>query len=212
MAEPLLSVLDHIVYATPDIKTTTDWITSLFGVKPTAGGKHPAWGTKNALLSLGPKMYLEIVGPDPDQPRPGDGRPFNLDGLVNPRLVTWAARGRNLHAVRDAAGSKRVDLGEIQEGSRQSPDGTSLQWSMTDLMTDRDNGIVPFFIDWGDSPHPAESAPKGCLLKRLKAIHPEADRLTGILNHLGLDLIVEQGPAAKLVATIETPAGLVDID
>jgi hypothetical protein len=83
---------------------------------------------------------------------------------------------------------------------------------MTDLMTDRDNGIVPFFIDWGDSPHPAESAPKGCLLKRLKAIHPEADRLTGILNHLGLDLIVEQGPAAKLVATIETPAGLVDID
>jgi hypothetical protein len=105
-----------------------------------------------------------------------------------------------------------VDLGEIQERSRKRPDGILLEWSMTDLMKNRENGIVPYFINWGDSPHPAESAPKGCILKRLKAIHPEADRLTRILNHLGLDLKVAHGPTAKLVATIETPMGLVDIE
>jgi hypothetical protein len=210
--EPLFSVLDHLVYATPDIKATTDYIASLFGVRPIVGGKHPAWGTMNALLSLGPRMYLEIMGPDPGQPHPTDGRPFNLDSLVNPRLVTWVARGQNLHAVKDAAASERVDLGEIQEGSRQRPDGILLKWSLTDLRKDRENGIVPIFINWGDSPHPAESAAKGCALKRLKAIHPEADRLTRILNHLGLDLKVVHGPTVKLVATIETPMGPVDIE
>jgi hypothetical protein len=79
---------------------------------------------------------------------------------------------------------------------------------MTDLMKDRENGITPCFINWGDSPHPAESAPRGYILKRLKAIHPEADRLNRVLNLLGLDLLVEQGSTAKLVATIESPLGV----
>jgi hypothetical protein len=212
MAEPLFSVLDHIVYATPDIEATTDRIASLFGVRPAAGGKHPAWETMNALLSLGPKMYLEIVGPNPARPGPVDGRPFNLDNPMKPRLVTWAVRGRNLRGLVDAAWSEGVDLGEIREGNRRRPDGVTLRWSMTDILKDRENGIVPFFIDWGDSPHPAESAPKGCILRRLKTVHPEATRLTGILKHLGLDLDVERGPSAKLKATIETPMGLVDIE
>ena len=210
--EPLFSVLDHLVYATPDIKVTSENIASLLGVRPIVGGKHPAWGTMNALLSLGPRMYLEIMGPDLAQLPPKDGRPFSLDSLVNPRLVTWVVRGQNLHAIKDAAGSEGVDLGEIQEGSRQRPDGILLKWSMTDLMKDRENGIIPIFINWGDSPHPAESASEGCILKRLRAIHPEADRLNRILNHLGLDLKVTPGPTAKLVATIETPMGPADIE
>jgi hypothetical protein len=210
--QPLFSVLDHLVYATSDIKATTDCIASRFGVRPTVGGRHPAWGTMNTLLSLGPGLYLEIMGPDLGHPHHADGRPFDLDRLANPRLVTWVARGQDLQAVKDAAGSDLVDLGEIQERSRQRPDGSLIKWSMTDLMKDRENGIVPFFIDWGDSPHPAESAPKGCTLKRLKAVHPGADRLTRILKHLGLDLEVEQGPAAKLIATIETPKGTFDIE
>ncbi len=166
----------------------------------------------NTLLSLGPRMYFEIMGPDPDQPRPEVGRPFNLAGLVGPRLVTWVARAQNLQAVRKTAGAAGVDLGEIQERSRHRPDGMVLKWSMTDFKKDRENGIVPFFIDWGDSPHPAESAPKGCLLKRLRVIHPEADRVTRILDRLGLNLVAEQGAEARLAATIETPKGTVDIE
>jgi hypothetical protein len=211
MAAPLLSVLDHLVYATPDVRSAVDYIASLFGVRPEFGGKHPAWGTMNALLSVGPKVYFEIMGPDPDQPQPKGGRPFNLDALAGPRLATWVARARNLQAVKMAAAEEGVDLGEVQERSRQRPDGVSLKWSMTDLAKDRESGIVPFFIAWGDSPHPAESAPKGCLLKRLRVMHPEAARLSRVLNRLGLDLTVEKGDAAKLVATIETPKGTVDI-
>ncbi len=41
MANPVFSVLDHIIYATPDVRETTDQIASLFGVRPAVGGRHP---------------------------------------------------------------------------------------------------------------------------------------------------------------------------
>jgi hypothetical protein len=210
--EPLFSKLDHLVYAAPDVSATINDIGALFGVRPEIGGKHPGWGTMNALLSIGPRMYLEILGPDPDRPNPKQALPFNLDRLVHPRLVSWVARVENLRAVVECAKSEGIDLGEIQEKSRQRPDGVILKWSMTDLTKDREGGIVPYFINWGDSPHPAETSPRGCTLTHFRAMHPDPDRLTKILNKLGLDVIIDPGPTGKLVATIETPSGRFDLE
>jgi hypothetical protein len=209
--ESLFSVLDHLVYATPDLQTTVERLGTLFGVRPTIGGTHPAWGTMNALLALGPQMYLEIIGPDLAQPHPPERRPFNLDTLTHPHLATWVARGHNLPAVIEAARAERVDLGAICARSRQRPDGVWLTWSMTDLLTERESGLIPYFIHWGDTPHPAASAPKGCRLQQVHAIHPDAERLTRILQRLGLDLSVQPGPTAQLKAIIDTPNGLMHL-
>ena len=67
----------------------------LLGVRATPGGQHPGAGTRNALIALGPTTYLEVVGPDPDQPQPDNTRLFGVDGLTAPRLVTWAAKGKD---------------------------------------------------------------------------------------------------------------------
>jgi len=209
--ESLFSVLDHLVYATPNLQATVEHLGTLCGVRPTVGGTHPAWGTMNALLALGPQMYLEIIGPDPDQPHPPERRPFNLDTLAHPHLVTWVARGQNLQAVIEAASAECVDLGVIRARSRQRPDGVWLTWSMTDLLTERESGLVPYFIHWGDTPHPATSAPKGCRLQHVQAIHPDAERLTRILQRLGLDLVVQPGLTAQLMAIIDTPNGLIHL-
>lgn len=205
--ESLFSVLDHLVYATPALQATVEHLGALCGVRPTVGGTHPAWGTMNALLALGPQMSLEIIGPDPEHPHPPERRPFNLDTLAHPHLVTWVARGHNLQAVIAAASAACVDLGTIRARSRQRPDGVWLTWSMTDLLTERESGLVPYFIHWGDTPHPATSAPKGCRLPQVHAIHPDAERLTSILQRLGLDLVVQPGPTAQLMAIIDTPNG-----
>ena len=208
---PLLSILDHLVYATPDLDATIERLEQLFSVRAVIGGQHPGWGTKNALLSLGPKAYLEIMGPDPTQPEPKQPRPFGMDTMSKPRLMTWVARTDDIQAIIDKAQWQKLDLGELQEKSRKKPDGSILKWTMTDLRKNRKDGTIPYFINWGDSEHPAENSPKGCRLIKLEVFHPDAKRVNELLKNLGIDLKVGPGSVA-LKATIESPKGQIVLE
>jgi hypothetical protein len=207
----VLARVDHLAYATPDLERGVAEIEKLLGVRATPGGQHPGRGTRNALVALGPTSYLEIVGPDPDQPPPKEPRSFGLDALAAPRLVAWAANTTDLDAlVRDAA-SRGVHLGEVKSGGRKRPDGVVLSWRVTDAAKTPGDGIVPFFIDWGTSPHPAASAVKGAKLVGLRAEHPDPKEIRRILEAVGIDLPVTQGPKPVLIAIIECPKGRVEL-
>src|SRR5262245_37287646 len=82
----LLRTVDHLVYATPDLAVGIRRIETLLGVQATPGGQHPGEGTRNALVALGPTSYLEIIGPDSEQPTPAGPRKFGIDDLKEPRL------------------------------------------------------------------------------------------------------------------------------
>ena len=157
-AGDLLAKIDHLVYATPDLNAGIDRIELLLGVRATPGGQHPGIGTRNALVALGPSCYLEIIGPDPEQPKPERPRTFGIDDLKAPRLATWVAKGTDLEQLARAAASRGVTLGDVIAGSRRRPDGVVLAWRFTDPRTVVADGIVPYFIDWGTSPHPAADA------------------------------------------------------
>jgi Glyoxalase-like domain len=208
-SQKILSHVDHLVYATPDLSHGIAQIERLLGVRASPGGRHPQWGTQNALLALGSASYLEIIAPDPGQlPRAGI-RPFGLDRLGSSRLVSWAAKACGLNALRAAAARAGVALGSVLSGTRQRPDGTILSWTLTDLSFVAGDGIVPFFIDWGSSPHPAQAAPVGATLAILHAEHPDADRVREMLRGLDLDLAIAVGPHPALIAEIDCANGRV---
>jgi hypothetical protein len=203
--------LDHLVYATRDLDPTVADLETRLGVRAAPGGRHPGRGTRNALIALSDVTYLEIVGPDAGQTEYRRPRWFEIDALEAPRLVAWAARAHDLDAIGARARAQHVELGPIASGSRQRSDGSSLQWRFTDPAVVAGDGLVPFFIDWGVSAHPAASAPRGVSLVSLRAEHPEPDRIRRMLAAFDLTVMVERGPAAALIATLDTAHGPVEL-
>jgi hypothetical protein len=205
----VLAEVDHLVYATPDLDLGVRTIESLTGVRATPGGQHPGLGTRNALVALGPRAYLEIIGPDPAQPKPQGPLRFGIDGLKTPRLIGWVARSAQLDDVVRRAHAAGVQLGEVIAGSRKRPDGVVLAWRYTDPSVVIERRLIPYFIDWGTSPHPSATAARGATLVSLRAEHPQADRVGALLRAIGLDLPVDNGPEATLIATLDSPRGSV---
>jgi Glyoxalase-like domain len=210
-ADGVLAQVDHIVYATPDLQLGIDTAQRLFGVRATPGGQHPGQGTRNALIALGPASYLEIIGPDPAQPRPSGGRRFGIDDLKTPRLLTWVAKGKLLAQFAADAKAHGIALGAVLPGSRKRPDGVVLKWAYTDPRVVLADRLVPYLIDWGASPHPSATAAKGVTLVGLRAEHPDAANVQQMLRALGLDLVVTTGPKPTLIATFESPHGRVQL-
>ena len=210
-SDDVLARVDHLVYATPDLELGIQAIEKLTGVRASAGGQHPGLGTRNALIALGSSTYLEIIGPDPEQPKPDGPRRFGIDELKAPRLLTWVAKGTGLAPFVDRARASGVRLGDVIAGSRKRPDGVVLSWRYTDPNVILEERLVPYFIDWGTSPHPATTAAPGLSLRALRAEHPEPERMARILKQLGLNLPVRRGARPSLIATIDSPKGRIEL-
>ncbi|MGC0328835.1 hypothetical protein RKD23_001825 [Streptomyces sp. SAI-170] len=198
--------LDHLVLATPDLAATVADFARRTGVRPAPGGVHVGLGTRNHLVSLGGSGYLEIIGPDPEQPAPKGPRPFGVDALPAPRTLTWALRTTDLDATVAAARARGHDPGPVRPMSRRTPDGTLLSWRLTDGADGHPCGLVPFLIDWGSSPHPTEAGLPVTPLLALSATAPDPEELRPVLAALDVELPLNQGPVG-LSFTVDSPRG-----
>lgn len=203
--------VDHLVYAVPDLDVGISDLERELGVRATPGGSHPGLGTRNALLALGPAVYLEIIGPDPEQPAPARPLPFGLDGIGKGRLVTWAAGADDLEARVERARGAGFDPGPVVAMSRDRPDGARLDWRLTRRAEPGGSGLVPFLIDWGTTESPAVRAAPGCRLVSLRGVHPRAAEVEAMLRALDVALVLKTGPEAALVAVLDTPRGRVEL-
>ncbi|MFF5532218.1 VOC family protein [Streptomyces cinerochromogenes] len=199
-------LLDHLVPATPDLGATVADFARRTGVTPAPGGVHPGLGTRNHLVGLGGRSYREILGPDPDRPRPAGPRPFGVDLLSGPSVLTWAISPPDLDAAVSAARARGHDPGPVRPMSRRTPDGTLLRWRLTDAGPGEAPGLVPFLIDWGDSRHPAASDLPVTPPLAVSASAPDPEELRGRLAALGTSLTLAPGPAA-LSFTVDSPNG-----
>lgn len=192
-------MIDHLVLAGPDLEVATAYGERVLGVQSVAGGQHLGVGTRNRLIGLGESTYLEVIGPDSDQPDPDGPRPFGIDELTSPALVAWAVATRDIDAAREAVGSDLI--GPAAALSRKTPDGATLAWEVTPTVP----GPFPFLIDWLDTVHPTTSLEHIATLVRLRIESPDPKSVWAAINALGLDVDVRQGPAFRIAATIDLP-------
>jgi len=199
------SLLDHFILGCDDLDRGIDFVEKHTGVRAAFGGVHPGRGTRNALLSLGERRYLEIMAPDPAQKlAPQIPR---LRELKEPHIVGWAVHPANVNQLVARLREAGVAFKDPQPGSRQRPDGKVLHWRSLTLNDDLD-GRLPFFIEWSaDSLHPSADAPKGCRLVHFGAVAPQPDDLAKFATFLQIDLPISRGDKPALQATIVGPKG-----
>jgi Glyoxalase-like domain len=199
--------LDHLVYATPNVEETVEDLLQTLGVRALVGGQHVGWGTHNCIASFGDDVYLEIVGPDPRQPEPDQPRPFLIDHITSPRLVTWAVSVPDMAAALTASKAAGYDPGPARAMSRATPDGSTLSWELTAPPFGDDGGLVPFILAWGSTVHPSTTSVHGLSLVSFSATHPHPEQVNRVLHALGTSLAIEPGPKPRLEARLRGPAG-----
>ncbi len=203
-------MIDHLVFAAPDLDQGVALIEEKLGVRAAAGGKHVGRGTHNALLSFGNGAYLEIIAPDPEQGGVTMPLPFGLDANGPSRLVTWAAQAPDIERRLEAARAAGYE-GQLLTMSRELPDGSRLAWSLTFPPPKLGGGVVPFLIRWEPGPHPSETSPGGCELVDLRGEHPDAEPVRKLLQAMDVELPIAEGPAPALIATVRGPNGVVEL-
>ena len=201
----MLCELDHFAVAAERLEDGVAWVEDRLGISLAPGGQHPAMGTHNRLLGLGPGLYLEVISIHPEAAPPGRARWFDLDRFAGrPRVTNWILR-----------------TGDIDAALEQAPEGAGVPMPLKRgdfrwRMAVPGDGILPFdnafpaMIQWDCTVHPADRlADAGCRLRRLEIAHPEPVALTEALSQMLDDqrvAVVAGDPAMR--AEIETPAGV----
>ena len=200
--------VDHLVWAAPDLERAVEELAALTGATARAGGVHPGAGTRNAILGLGARTYLEVLAPDPSQAPLA--APAGLSALKAPRLHTFAVAAERLDRIAAQLEKSGLPHPGVIPMSRRLPSGRLVRWRLLIPAGHPYGQVVPFFIDWGDSPHPADEADEACRLESLTVTHPEAWSLRALLERLDVEVEVETGPPA-LSARLSTQRGEVAI-
>ncbi|MBL8672057.1 MAG: VOC family protein [Alphaproteobacteria bacterium] len=206
-----MTVLDHLLWGAADLDRGCDAVERLLGIRPKPGGVHPGLGTRNALLAFGQDTYLEVIAPDPAQDI-REGVPQMLRDLRDPGLITWCARGAVLAELPAKLAGLPVTCSGVIAMARQRPDGGTLRWQVLRLSDHGLGAVVPFFIDWMDSPHPARALPDAGRLASVSVTHPEPQRVDALYAAVGLKERVARAAPPSLTAEVETPKGRVRLE
>jgi len=226
--------IDHLVVMAASLDDGVQWCEDTMGITPGPGGEHEKYGTHNRLFKIAspqfPLAYFEIIAINPLAVIPKRAqvtRWFDMDNLTlqkavaqGPRLVHFVSSTEDVKAARHVLRKQGIERGQVVHASRQSSKGT-LNWQIT-VREDGErlfNGCLPTLIQWGKPDateplrlHPRNSLPRsGVTLQSLTVSHPSGAKLQAAFDAIGLaHIAIETGPA-NLVASLQTPKGLVQL-
>jgi len=146
--------IDHVVFAVRDLDEAAARLWREHGLAAVPGGRHPAWGTGNAVVPLG-EDYVELLAAvDEERARGSDlGRAILERARDGDRPFAVCLRTDDLDRV-----ARRLGLVTV-EGMRTRPDGTEIRWRSAGLDRTVEDPSLPFFIEWEVPPdlHPGRA-------------------------------------------------------
>ena len=201
---------DHLVVGCADLDQGAAWIRARLGADVVPGGRHPAMGTHNRLLRLGPRAYLEVIAVEPGVPPPPRPRWFDLDTAAvqrrierSPFVATWVVRTDDV----TAAAREVPAVGDVLPFTR-----SQYRWQLT-VPSDgalQFDGLLPSVIQWEGALHPADSLPdSGCELLGLSLTHPRSEELRKLLAQLGVEGPIELASGQPQIAARVRVSGTV---
>jgi catechol 2,3-dioxygenase-like lactoylglutathione lyase family enzyme len=201
--------VDHVMLGIRDLEEGIRLFEERTGVRPVAGGNHPGRSTRNALVSLGPRFYVEIIAPQASAKRDAPDA-AGLFGLTTLTPLGWAVGVSDVEGARLRLIAAGFEVSPGRPGSRAKPDGSTLEWITFGVTRPQLPG-VPFFIRWGDRvTHPSQDSPSGCRMKALSITSPAAGEVRRVLSTLAVvEVPVEQGDHGGLALTLACPRGAV---
>jgi hypothetical protein len=139
----------------------------------------------------------------------------------SPRLVHFVANTQDVRQACAALKAQGIDRGPAVQASRMTPNGL-LQWQIT-VREDGQrlfDGGLPTLIEWGapdEAPsvavHPANGMPdSGVSLLKLNMTTPQAAQLKAAHQAIGLQGVEVTSGHPNLIATLQTPLGLVRLE
>jgi len=205
------AILDHFVWGTDDPAADNVWFNDVLGAQFTEGGSHDGQGTKNSLLGLNSNQsYLEMIYPDPQQLANGCTPviipPFSSGGIFH-----WAARHSDLEEIKSRAEAVGLITSGALPVSRQTSDGDTLEWQLLFIMDHRFGGAMPFYIDWGNCPHPSNTLNEQVTLDRFSLLSPHAKELQTLLEALDTPVDIDYAEQTALQVELSNGGGAIKL-
>lgn len=210
--------MDHVSYACdPDgLAATSERIVTALGVKAVCGGVHPRFGTRNMIIPLTSRHYLEVVEvlDHPASDKAPFGQAVRARSNAGGGWMGWCVEVNDLSPFEERLGRSAVP------GNRKFPDGRELVWQQIGIKVLIADPQVPYLLKWEGDPslHPSQAEPSSVILSSL-TIAGSAERVTEWLGEcvdkpledVAVEWIAPHGTPGIMSVTFETANGPVTL-
>lgn len=210
--------LDHVTFAVGPrgLDATIDELSGVLGAPFLDGGVHPRFGTRNRVLPLRNRQYLEVVEvlDHPAADKMAFGQAVRQRSEAGGGWLHWCVSVTDLAEVEQRMGRHAVP------GNRHRPDGFNLEWHQIGTSSMKADPQLPYVTRWDipDDEHPSQAVASDIELTRMEiAGDPQrvADWLgEGVftaLEQITVDWVAPNGLPGIMALTFDTPAGSVRI-
>ena len=201
--------VDHIGLCVPDTEKGVGWLEDQTGAKVRLAKPKPEQWYWSGGLNIAKDSFLEVVGPNPEWLKFHPIKEL-FKSLPEPQILFWYVSVSGFEAyqqtVKAAGGSikniQKVNLDRNAPGDARFISG----FAGSGLVTQRPN-----IIQWLGRPAGFEDASLECSLTDFHIESPQAHKINKIIDRMGVDIQVEQGPS-KICITLDTPQGALTIE